>query len=110
MSRRTEKIESLIQQAVGRFILELEWPSLVTISRVRVTENLASAKIFISVFDDKNIGTVKEILVKNLYEWQGRLIRGFSMKKVPKIRFIIDRSAENITRVGELLKQIHDEE
>jgi ribosome-binding factor A len=110
MSRRTEKVASLIQQEVGRFITELELPCMVTISHVNVTDNLASAKIFVSIFDVEKISKVLEILEKNLYDWQGRLIRDFSMKKVPKIRFVADRSGENISRVYELIKEIHDEE
>ncbi|MBX4188211.1 MAG: 30S ribosome-binding factor RbfA [Candidatus Doudnabacteria bacterium] len=112
MTRRTEQVTSLIQQELGRLMLELELPAMTTISRVDVTQDLKHAKIWITVFSEDKVieESVLEELGKHMYELQGQLNRSFTMHHTPRIAFAIDNSQHYASRINELLRRTKDEE
>lgn len=110
MTRRTEKVESVLQKEVGELISQLELPCLVTVSRVEVTNNLAHAKIWVTILDNSKQKGVIDELKKNLKEWQKILYDHMTMKFVPRISFLIDHSQEYVSRISELLREVHKED
>ena len=53
MSRRTEKVSSLLHQEIARLIQEFELPALTTVSKVQVTADLKWGKVFVTVMGDE---------------------------------------------------------
>jgi ribosome-binding factor A len=107
MSHRKEKINSLLEQEVGKIILrEIDIPPgvLVTVISADATEDLKEAKIMISVLPFDKSQKILEILNKNIYFIQQILNKELRMKPVPKISFKIDDSMEKAGRVENLLK------
>lgn len=111
MSRRTEKVASLIQQDLGELMSALELPALTTISKVEVTDDLKHANIWITIFDKNREmeSSVMETLSANLYEMQGELNKRFSMKFVPRIHFKVDQAEHYASHINELLKRVSEE-
>jgi ribosome-binding factor A len=110
MSRRTEKVASLVQQEVGNYILQMELPALTTISKVEVTPDLKWGKIWITVMgDEKKQKQVLEALRENIYDLQGSLNRTLEMKIIPRVKFAIDHGQEYASRINELLREANDE-
>ncbi len=106
MSRRTEKVESLLQQEVGRLLQELELPALTTISKVEVTPDLKWSKIWVTIMGDEiQQKEILGILRSKARQYQDELNNKLSMKFVPRIRFIIDHGEEYASRINELLRK-----
>jgi ribosome-binding factor A len=111
MSRRTEKVASLLQQEIGEFILQLELPALTTISKVEVTPDLKWCKTWITIMgDESEQEEVLQKLKENLYDLQGELHGKLTMKFVPRIKFVIDHGEEYAAKINELLRKTHDNE
>jgi ribosome-binding factor A len=110
MSRRTEKVASLIQHEVGEFMAQLELPALTTISKVEITPDLKWGKVWITIMGDEKIQEeVLEELGENLFDLQGELNRKLEMKFVPRLKFEIDHGEEYAAKINELLKKANQD-
>lgn len=110
-STRQQKISRQIQRDIAE-ILQKELAdalrgSLVTVTTVRVSPDLAYAKIYISIFpferSEQVLNTIKEQgwLVRKLL---GSRIRN-QLKVVPELEFFIDDSLEYINNIDNLLSK-----
>lgn len=110
MSRRTEKVQALLQQAIGNYLMRLELPSLTTISKVEVTPDLKWCKVWITVMGNTETqNQTLKTLNEELYDLQGELNRKFEMKFVPKVKFAIDHGEEYASHINELLRKTHEQ-
>ena len=110
MSRRTEKVSSLLQMEVGNYLKRLELPALTTISKVEVTPDLKWCKIWVTILGEKpQQDQVMKILAGSLYDLQGELIETLEMKIVPRVKFVIDHGEEYASHINELLRKAHEE-
>ena len=107
---RQQKIAKQIQRDIAE-IIQREYSAalrgtLVTVTTVRVSVDLAYAKIYVSVFPfDKAQATLAVI------EQQNRTIRGAlgrrmrnDVKSIPELQFFVDDSLEYIQNIDNLLK------
>lgn len=108
---RQQKIAKQIQRDIAE-IIQREYTAslrgtLVTVTTVRVSVDLAYAKIYVSIFPfDKAEATVKFL------EEQNRAIRGQlgnrmrnQVKSIPELQFFIDDSLEYIDNIESLLNK-----
>lgn len=114
MSRRTERVESLIQIELGEQILKkLKDPRIgfVTITRVNVAPDLKSARIYYSV-----LGKEKEKLdagaalehAKGFLQHQ--IAVSLKLRFTPKLSFHLDESLDESIRIDQILKTLEEEE
>lgn len=109
MTRRTQKVAAVLQEELGAQIIRLELPALTTISKVEVTPDLKWGKIWITILGNTNQQKeVMEVLGENLYDIQGELNRKFTMKFVPKIKFVIDHGEEYAAKINDLLRKANE--
>ena len=109
MSERIKKINDLIRDILAKIVEEdigLPIGIFCTIAEVDTAPDLKQAKVWMGVFPSEKREEALAILNKNIYEIQGRLNRESKLRYTPRISFSLDKSAENVTRVEELLKQI----
>lgn len=106
MTRRQEKINSLIQKLAGEFILkEIKLKNtLITITRAEISSDIKSLKIFITVYPESGEKTALKELTKNQSEWQKFLASKFKARSLPRSEFLIDEGEKNRQKVEELLK------
>lgn len=98
--RRIEKLNQLVREEIAKSLdrgIEFPPETLVTVTRVLISEDLLYAACFISVFGE-NKKEVMEILSKNLYNIQQGINRRLKIRPVPKIHFALDE--EEIRREG----------
>lgn len=106
MSRRTEKVEALVQKTLGELLERLEMPSLTTISKVEVSPDLKHAKVWITILEgESKEQQVLDFLEEEMYDLQGELNRKFTMRNVPRISFFVDHSEEYASHINELLRK-----
>jgi ribosome-binding factor A len=116
MSLRTDRVARLIQQEVAD-LLQKEFheasQSLVTVTGARVTPDLGTAYVNVSVLGDrpeqrnaafKRLETLTPEIRRAL---AGRVRHQF--KRMPELRFFLDDSPQHAQRMDELFAQIRAE-
>jgi len=107
---RHEKVEHAVQREVSTIIHdELKDPRLgfVTITRVELTMDLRSAKIFFSVLGkEQEYKKTQEALNSALGFIRKQIAQRIKLRYVPEIMFRKDDSVEYSVRIQEILQEI----
>ena len=109
-STRQKKVSRLIQKELADIFLrkgnELAHGKLISITRVRVSPDLSSAKVYISIFPATNqddiLQSIQDHTSKIRFEL-GQKVRS-QLRIVPEIIFHIDDSLDYIDKIDKLLK------
>jgi ribosome-binding factor A len=111
MTRRTERLNSVIRQEISQLLLEQvndpRLTSLISITRVTTSTDLRHTKIFISTIDD-NVDK-KEILegfaaAAGFLRYQ--LATRLQLKHMPELSFQFDDSIERAAKVLRLIDEV----
>lgn len=109
MSERILKINKLIKEELGKLLLaETEFPKgiFVTISRVETSQDLLYTQVFLSIFPDQSQTLVLKTLQGQIFRLQHILNKKLKTRRVPKIKFEIDKAEEQAEKIEELLEKI----
>ncbi len=99
-----------MHKEVGDYLLRLELPTLVTISKVEVTPDLKWCKVWVTILGEEKTQVESMKRMKDdLPDMQKQLNHKLKMKFVPKISFVVDHGEEYASRINELLKKTHEE-
>ncbi|EKD49787.1 MAG: hypothetical protein ACD_63C00050G0003 [uncultured bacterium] len=112
MSHRIKQVEKLIREELGGILLkEFEFPadSFFSIVRVKVSNDLKHATAWIDVIPVEKRNKVLNFLKKNIFDIQKFLNKKLKMKFVPKVKFAVDKTPDNVEKVYNLLQKVHDE-
>ena len=105
---RHQRIGDQIQRELAELIRsEIKDPRLspiITVAEVRVTPDLSSAKVFISVLDDKGEESVT-ILNNAAGFLRAKLGRLLHLRVIPELQFIYDTTAESGERLSALIDE-----
>jgi ribosome-binding factor A len=86
--------------------------TLVTITKVRVTPDLAIARVFLSFFNNTNstvaLQTVKLHASEIRYKLGSRIKD--QVRVIPQLEFFIDDTSEYVDRMDKIFDKIHREE
>ena len=110
MAYRVERIEKIIEREIGNILLsEVKDQRLryVTITNVKVTNDLSIATVFYTIIGDENqIVSTK----KNLEDAKGfirsKLSKILEIRKTPELRFKYDESFEYGNKIEEILRNL----
>jgi ribosome-binding factor A len=108
MTNRIEKVNSLLEQEIGKVISrDFNFGSnLVTLTHVDTTANLIEARAYVSVFPDDKTDAIIKLLNKGVYDIQQKINRKLNMRPIPKIIFRHDKEIVGASRVEEILSQL----
>ncbi len=112
MNLRLKKVNELIKQEVGNIIireLDIDREILITITKAEVSADLRYADVLVSVLPSEKKQSTLRSLNKNVYSLQQKLNKKLTMKPVPKIRFKLDTAGEYVSRIDEVIREIHGE-
>ncbi len=110
---RLEKLEALALQLLPEIIFdeidkeELQDFWLLTITKVKISTDLSYLDIFVSSI--KNIDLLPKFLASHNGKIQRRFNKSLDLRKFPRIRYRIDKSWENSSKILEELKKVEDE-
>ena len=113
--KRSERFNKLLLEELSAIVLrELKDPRIgfLSFTRVETTEDLRSAKIHVSVFDDAQAADTLEGLQHAAGMIRGLLMHRIQARRIPELRFMHDRSiaySVHISEVLEKLKHEHDD-
>ncbi len=108
--RRAEKVADLLREEITQIVgYELEDPRLepVTVTDVRVSENLRDARVYVTALGTEE--EIKEALVALRHAApyvRRQLGQALSLRHAPEIHFVRDTVEEKAARVDELLAGI----
>ena len=108
MNQRVTKVNKLIKQEVGKIIfMEADFPRniILTITKAEVSKDLRHADVFVSVLPFDKEAEIMELLKEDIYFIQQKLNKKLYMNPLPRIRFVIDKSGEDVSRIDELIRE-----
>lgn len=114
MSRRTERLSSSIQQEIAQIIQrelnDPRLPVLTSVTRVKISEDLTVADIYVSVMGDEGKQTAALNALRHSGGMiRGRLTRALSLRIAPLLRFHLDENLKKELAVLDLLRQVEKE-
>lgn len=110
MSVKNDKVAGLIQKEISSIIqFEMKDPKLgfVTITDVRVTNDLSIAKVYVSFLGQqarKDAGM--KVLERSKGFIRSELAKRLSMRKVPDLKFMHDDSLEKGNKIEKILSEL----
>jgi ribosome-binding factor A len=109
-SQRQQKISKLLQKDLGEIfqmeLLHVTRGAMVSVTKINVTPDLSSAKVYLSLFAAKEPAELMKNIKKHTSEIRGKLgnrIR-HQLRVVPELYFYEDDSLDYIEHIEDLLK------
>jgi ribosome-binding factor A len=110
-STRQYKVSRLLQKELGH-IFQREGNSiftgkLITVTEVRITQDLGQARVFLSIFP----AAEKEMFTKKIGEHSQHIRHELGMRirhqlrMIPELQFFLDDSLDHLENIDRLLKQ-----
>jgi ribosome-binding factor A len=114
MSRRTERLASTIKQELAMIIMrDLQDPRLVgmpSITRVKVTDDLSIADVFVTIMGTAGQQTAALNALKHSAGlMRTRLTKALTLRVAPFIKFHIDEDLKRELEVLDLLRKVSEE-
>ena len=109
MSNRTYKVQDLLHKEVAIMLIrDIQNPLIsksVTISGVRVSKDLKYSEIYFTTLNKDSLKIEKELnnassFIKN------ELSKRLHLKRLPSIKFVYDKTAENSDRIEKIIKSV----
>ena len=111
ITQRQLRVGEMIKQALGMLFIrdEAKLPNLstkeITVTEVRMSPDLKTAKIFVMPLGGKNSKEIIEKLKEFSYVIRKVLSRKIVMKFLPKLYFVKDNSFDYAEKIENLIKQ-----
>jgi ribosome-binding factor A len=107
---RAERLGLQIQRDLAELAREVKDPrvqaaTLVTITHVHLSADLGVARVMVSGIGG-DAGEVVRGLARARGFLQGQLAKRMRTKKVPELRFVVDETADRVSRLDEIFREI----
>ncbi len=117
-STRQHKIARLIQKDLSDIFLRYARTlggTLISVSEVRVSPDLAIAHVYLSVFPQDKVAATMEKIEENKGKFRGEMgtLERHQLRIIPELNFHIDETIDRMERIDELLHSdthLHDNE
>jgi ribosome-binding factor A len=111
--RRPERVADILREEISQIVgYELEDPRLtmVTVTDVRMSENLRDANVFVTVAGDEEEHKLALAALRRAAPYvRKQLGLSLNLPRTPEIHFLRDSVEQKADRVEELLRQIEQE-
>jgi ribosome-binding factor A len=113
-SRRQKRIGSLLQEALGRILIEelsgTTTDGLVTVTRVEVPSDLKTARVHLSIFGSDNPPQILAHLERRAGFLRKLLASSVKLKYNPELFFALDPTWEMSERIERILQSAKKDE
>lgn len=111
--RRPERVADILREEISQIVgFELEDPRLtmVTVTDVRLSDNLRDARVYVTVAGDENEHKTALDALRHAAPYvRKQLGLSLNLPRTPEIHFVRDRIEEEGERVDQLLQKIERE-
>jgi ribosome-binding factor A len=111
MSDRIKRLESLFLAEIASFISRYhsdKFEGIITVSAVKITKNLQSAKVYYSLIGG-NIDAGKQVIDKIKKQIIHYLAKRLRLKRIPSLYFEFDQTAKTAASIENIFKKLEDE-
>ena len=112
--KRADRVNALLLRELGTIISEeLRDPRIAfsTVTEVKVTDDLRSARVHVSVLgDEEQIASTMKALDEAKPYLRHEIGARTDLRFVPELTFVSDRSAERSARISTLLREAKEQE
>jgi ribosome-binding factor A len=111
--KRSARFNSLLQEEISAIIRSrLKDPRIgfLSITHVETTEDLRSAKVYVSVLEESEEKATLEGLTHASGMLRSELLRRLRIRRVPQLKFLPDRNIAYSIHIGEVLDSLKIEE
>jgi ribosome-binding factor A len=109
--KRTDRVSEMIQRKLAQIIQQEihdpRVPGFITISAVNVTRDLSHAKVYFTVFNG-DPSVTETVLSESAAYLRSILARTVTLRTVPQLHFIHDKSVEYGSRLSRLIDKVND--
>jgi ribosome-binding factor A len=112
MSIRTERLAAQLKRDLGPILQEYQMGSMITITTVRVSDDLMVAKIYLSIFAPSgNSAKVFDYIMEHIVPIRASLatLIRHQVRRIPELHFYMDDTAEYVNKIEGLFKQIQQD-
>lgn len=81
----------------------------VTVTAVRITNDLSFAKVYVTILDDKERESMLKQLNKASNFIERELSKRVEIRKMPNITFVYDDSIDNALNIENIIERVHHE-
>tara|TARA_B100000945_G_scaffold260000_1_gene218039 strand:- start:166 stop:552 length:387 start_codon:yes stop_codon:yes gene_type:complete len=116
LSQRQLRVGEMIKQALGNIFMrgEAKLPNIetsnITVTEVRMSPDLKTAKAFVLPLGGKNANEIIDTLKEFSFIVRKTLSKKISMKFLPKLFFVKDESFEYAEKIENLIKKTNRQE
>lgn len=106
LGRIDEEYRKEISQIISYELKDPNITGLISVTRVKVTNDLKYAKVSVSILNSKNVKNTLAGLKKSSGFIRSELARRVNLRNTPELIFELDDSIEYGTRIDSILKEI----
>ncbi|MCI8637261.1 MAG: 30S ribosome-binding factor RbfA [Clostridia bacterium] len=106
LGRIEEEYRKELSQIIGYELKNPNVTGLISVTKVKVTNDLKYAKIFVSILNSKNIKETLAGLKKSSGFIRSELARKVNLRNTPELIFELDDSLEYGARIDSILRDI----
>lgn len=114
--KRQKQIGGLLQEEINhifqRLGLTMVQGGMISISSVKITPDLLEARIYLSVFPNKDPKAVLKVFEDRKWEIKKELAASVKhqLRRIPELKFFLDDTLDHVFKMEELFKQIKEDE
>lgn len=106
MGRIDEEYRKELSQIIGYELKNPNVTGLISITKVKVTNDLKYAKVYVSILNSKNIKDTLAGLKKSSGFIRSELAKRVNLRNTPELIFELDDSIEYGSKIDTILKEI----
>jgi ribosome-binding factor A len=108
-AERKEKVRAVVERLAAKYMLEnVGFPGiLVSVTRVEVSDELGTVKIYFSVFPEQEEERIIKEVLSLKKDLRSAIAEGMPMKFVPNIELLPDELIKKQHKVEELFRKIN---
>lgn len=106
LGRIEEQYKKELSQIIGYELKNSNITGLISVTKVKVTNDLKYAKVYVSIFHAKNLKDTLVALKKASGFIRSELARRVNLRNTPELVFELDDSLEYGAKIDSILKEI----
>lgn len=114
--KRQKQIGGLLQEEINLIFQHLGLTmidgAMISISAVKITPDLLEARIYLSVFPNKDPKKVLKLFADRKWEIKKELAARVKnqLRRIPELKFFLDDTLDHVFKMEELFKQIKEDD
>ena len=107
LNRINEELKKELNQVLNYELKNSNVTGMLSVTRVKITPDFKYAKVYVSIYNSKNIKKTMDGLKESAGFIRSRLAKTVNLRITPEIVFEIDDSLEYGARIDSILKELN---